>query len=205
MPWWTWILLAVGLVAALLWRPCVELHIAYNGECIKARVTIRLLFALIPLGAVLTARRSAGRYEARIRILRFERVYSAEQIIRAMRSRKPANPAAKALTTAFFAGARLKRIRARVTLGTGDAAATALLCGAAKALFHAVIMGCIQHKDQKKCAVEITPEFSSAILRVELEGIALLHSAQIIFHVIKQMRIVRPKHRKVGKKFATSH
>ncbi len=83
---------------------------------------------------------------------------------------------------AFFKG--IKRLQAKVVLGVGDAAYTALSCGA----LETAAWGAIRIWQMPHTELQVLPDFEETGINLLVEGIFCLRVAEIIAIIIKEMR-----------------
>ena len=101
------------------------------------------------------------------------------------------------LKKALLRSLRIKKLGLNIRIGTGNAAATALSCGALGVIIDALIalsQGRVPHEK-----IIITPDFDKAHLKLNIDCIIRTRIADIIREVIKQLMKGGKKNASIGK------
>lgn len=146
-----------------------------------ARITIRLLFALIriPLHFRLVNRRGED--------LRFVRILPSGKEKILLPKQKPVNPLLKKLNKKLLRKTsmwlKLHSASMYIRMGSGNPARDCLLCGAARELFLRIV-GMSQQKTET--SAEVQPDFANRVFILKFTGIIRLSVVKIILIALKK-------------------
>ena len=175
------VLLGVLAVALLLVvRASAECRLCFNGTKGEARLCLHLLFGLLPVRFALTAQKEE-RWVFCLRFPLFRLRFTQKEALkfwkkrRAKRRQKKKGGFAQRLLSAVW----VEGLCVRMELGTNDAAACALLCGAAGGLLSALFALAQGHLAGVP-RVAVQPRFHSSQIFLEVSGIVRLRAEKTI-------------------------
>jgi len=142
-------------------------------------ICLRLFFGSIPIYKITFAFRLKNYVNPQIYVTNkkymFQKIMTGRKLLKSRR--KPNARFSKKLFRIMRAF-RWKRINLRISLGTGEAASTALICGSIQMLFNSIFS--VYQKKIEEHSIILYPQFNTIIFHMRLDCIIKIKLANII-------------------------